>query len=205
MSFEKNKYVVIKEAISKEIAKFSFDYFMLKREVAKNLFAHKIVSPFETMFGEWDDIQCPNTYSHYADILMETLLLKVKPIMEKTTNLKLVETYSYARIYKKGDVLHKHVDRMSCEVSTTLNLGGDPWAIFIKDSNQNEIEVNLSSGDMLVYRGCELEHWRNEFTGNDCAQVFLHYNDINSNFAEKYRFDRRPQIGLPKHFKKSDE
>ena len=29
---------------------------------------------------------------------------------------------------KKGDVLHRHKDRYSCEISTTVNLGGDsPW------------------------------------------------------------------------------
>jgi hypothetical protein len=39
--------------------------------------------------------------------------------MEKHTKLKLIPTYSYARIYKKGDVLHRHKDRFSCEISTT--------------------------------------------------------------------------------------
>jgi len=74
-----------------------------------------------------------NTYSHYSDIVMETLLQRVKPIMENVTNLKLVETYSYARIYKKGDTLHRHKDRLSCEISTTLNLGGPSW----RDNGQN--------------------------------------------------------------------
>ena len=205
MSFKKNKYVIIKNAVSKEVAEVAFNYFMLKREVAKNLFAHKIISPFEKMFGIWDDGQCPNTYAHYADILMETLLLKVKPEMEKITDLKLVPTYSYARIYKKGDVLHRHKDRFSCEISTTLNLGGDPWAIYLEDAYKNKVKVDLTPGDMLVYRGCELEHWRDEFTGDDCAQVFLHYNDEKSELAEKNKFDTRPQIGLPTHFKKINE
>ena len=42
--------------------------------------------------------------------------------MEKIQNLKLNPTYSYARIYKTGDILHRHKDRFSCEISTTLNL-----------------------------------------------------------------------------------
>jgi hypothetical protein len=52
--------------------------------------------------------------------------------MEKQTGLKLIPTYSYARIYKKGDILHRHKDRFSCEISTTLNLGGDSWPIYIE-------------------------------------------------------------------------
>jgi hypothetical protein len=50
---------------------------------------------------------------------------------------------------------------------------------------------------MLVYSGCELEHWREEFTGNICAQVFLHYNHINGQFKENNLYDKRPLLGLP--------
>ena len=35
---------------------------------------------------------------------------------------------------------------------------------------------------MLIYSGCELEHWRNKFEGDtECIQVFLHYNTKNEN------------------------
>ena len=69
---------------------------------------------------------------------METLLQKVKPIMEKESGVKLTETYSYARIYKKGDELKRHKDRYSCEISTTMNLGGDDWPIFLEPSGKKE-------------------------------------------------------------------
>jgi hypothetical protein len=113
MNFKRNKYTVIKKAISKDLAQFLFNYFLMKRQVARTLFEARYISPFETEFGVWNDDQVPNTYSHYADIAMETLLLAVQPIMEKETGLKLIPTYSYARIYKKGDVLHRHKDRFS--------------------------------------------------------------------------------------------
>ena len=123
MSFKKNKYSVLKNAISKELADFVYSYFKNKRNVAKILFDTKYMSPFTEYWGIWNDQQVPNTYSHYADLAMETLLEKVKPVMEKHTGLKLSPTYSYARIYKKGDILARHKDRYSCEISTTLNLG----------------------------------------------------------------------------------
>ena len=131
MSFKKNKYTVLKKAISPEIAEFVYKYFLNKREVARFLFDQKYISPFTEYYGIWNDEQVPNTYSHYSDIAMETLLKEVKPVMEKHTKLKLSETYSYARIYKEGDVLARHKDRYSCEISTTLNLGGDPWPIYL--------------------------------------------------------------------------
>ena len=131
MSFKKNKYQILKGVINKEMADFCYAYFLNKRKVARFLFDQKYISPFTEYWGVWNDSQVPNTYSHYADLVMETLLQKVQPIMEKHTALKLCPTYSYARIYKKGDVLARHKDRYSCEISTTLNLGGDDWPIYL--------------------------------------------------------------------------
>ena len=206
MSFKKNKYLVIKKAISPDLADFCYTYFLNKRRVAKFLFEEKYIHPYETMFGVWSDAQVPNTYSHYADLVMETLLLGLTPRMEKETGFKVYPTYSYARIYKNGDVLHRHSDRYSCEISTTLNLGGDPWPIYLEPSGKKGmagIKINLNPGDMLIYRGCDLEHWREVFNGNHCGQVFLHYNDQKSGDAEKNKFDGRPMVGLPSDFAKS--
>tara|TARA_R100001129_G_scaffold77241_1_gene52742 strand:- start:3386 stop:4027 length:642 start_codon:yes stop_codon:yes gene_type:complete len=204
MSFKKNKYQVLKKTISRELADFCYAYFLNKRKVARFLFDEKYISPFTEYFGIWSDPQVPNTYSHYADIVMETLLQKVKPVMEKNTGLKLSETYSYARIYKKGDILARHKDRFSCEISTTLNLGGDPWPIYLDPTgkiSQAGIKVELDPGDMLIYSGCDLEHWREEFIGKDCAQVFLHYNKKGSKSAKENEFDTRPFLGLPGYYK----
>ena len=186
-----NKYQVIKNAISYELANFIYNYFLLKRDAIKYMYDNNILYDMG-LHGTWKDEQIPNTYSHYADHVMETLLMKVLPKMQQETGLELVPTYSYARIYKQGDILHKHKDRPSCEISTTIHLGGDPWSIFVEGT-----EVMLDVGDMLVYSGCELEHWREPLEGNTCAQVFLHYNHVNGPFAEKNRFDKRPMLGIP--------
>ena len=198
MSFKKDKYQIIKSAISKELADFCYQYFLNKRKVARYLFDERYISQFTEYFGVWNDSQVPETYSHYSDIAMETLLQKVKPIMEKETGIELIETYSYARIYKNGDELKRHKDRYSCEISTTMHLGGDEWAIYLEP----DIKVDLNPGDMLMYRGCELEHWREKFEGENCGQVFLHYNDASGKNAEQNKYDTRPMIGLPSFFKK---
>ena len=197
MSFKKNKYQVIKSAISKELADFCYQYFLNKRAVARHLFDDKFLSPYTTYFGVWNDAQIPETYSHYADIVMETLLQRVKPVMEEQSGVKLTETYSYARIYKKGDELKRHTDRYSCEISTTMHLGGDEWSIFLEP----DIKIDLQKGDMLMYRGCDLDHWREPFKGRDCGQVFLHYNDASGKNAKINKFDSRPMIGLPSWYK----
>ena len=187
-----NKYQVIKGAIDYELANFIFNYFLLKRDAVKFMYENNIHSQSDIL-GTWADEQIPNTYSCYGDFVMETLLVKVLPKMQQETGLNLIPTYSYARAYKKGDELKKHKDRPSCEISTTINLGGDPWPIFIEGT-----KVLLEVGDMLVYSGCELEHWREPFEGNICGQVFLHYNHVNGPFDEKNKLDGRPMLGLSK-------
>ena len=197
-------YKIIKQAISQELAEFVYSYFLNKRAVARRFFDDRYISPFTTEFGVWNDEQIPETYSHYADVAMETLLEKLKPLMEKESGLKLNETYSYARIYKKGDELKRHKDRYSCEVSTTLNLGGDEWPIYLEPSGEEGKEgtkVILNQGDMLVYKGCDVEHWREAFEGENCGQVFLHYNDASDEKAEQNKYDGRPFLGLPAWFK----
>jgi hypothetical protein len=207
-----NKYQVIKKAVNYELANFIFNYFLLKRDAVKFMYENNITYD-NGMFGTWTDQQVPNTYSHYADQVMETLLVKMLPVMKEHTGLDLVPTYSYARLYKNGDILRRHKDRPSCEISTTLNLGGDPWPIFIDGTGADSVideykqihkpnapegtKVLLEVGDMLVYSGCELEHWREPFQGQVCGQVFLHYNHRNGPFAEKNLFDKRPLLGIP--------
>ena len=215
MSFDKDNFLIIKKAIEPKVAEFIFNYFLMKRQVARTLFDTKFISPFTTEWGVWNDEQVPNTYSHYGDIAMETLLLAVQPIMEKQTGLKLIPTYAYARIYKDGDILHRHKDRFSCEISTTLNLGGDEWPIFIEKNpkkgglkdgkyvtdNTKGTKVILKPGDMLVYKGNLCEHWREAFEGEDCVQVFLHYNNNATKGSSDNIFDGRPHLGLPSWFK----
>ena len=223
MSFQNNKYTVIKKAISKEMADFIYKYFLLKRQAVRTLLDTKYISPFTNYLGTWSDEQVPNTYSHYADIAMEVLLAGLLPLMKKETNLNLIPTYSYARIYKKGDILKRHKDRPSCEISTTLNLGGDPWPIYLspnenvgipeveggekgitKSSNAKGIKIDLNPGDMLIYSGCDLEHWREKFDGDDCGQVFLHYNNVDTQGLNN-KFDGRLHLGLPSDLKINNE
>jgi len=215
-TFKKQKYLVIRKAVSKELCLFLYNYLLIKKQVTKTMFDYTYIPKIERDFGTWNDEQVPNNFSCYSDIAMETLMLKVQPIMEKHTKLKLYPNYTYMRIYENGAKLERHKDRFSCEISTTLNLGGDLWSIYLepnynvgipngKDitaaSNNKGIKVDLKPGDMLIYKGQELEHWREPFKGSECAQVFLHYNDVKSKNAKENIFDRRKHIGLPAWFK----
>jgi ribosomal protein S8 len=217
-NFKKNKYLILKNVISTETSDYFFQYLKLKKQVCETLLKEKYISPYEEMHGIFGDTQIQNTFAMYGDALMETLLLKLLPIMESSTKLKLTSNYAYVRLYKKGDMLARHKDRFSCEISTTVNLGVDQWPIFLEPnknvgvpngknitmvSSNKGIKVILNKGDMLIYRGRELEHWREPFSGNECGQVFLHYNDVKNKEAKNNIFDSRPHLGLPAWFQKN--
>ena len=205
MSYKNNKYQVIRGVISEELADVCLRYLAISHNADAYLINKNITNENNVLIGNFKDAQVPNSYAKYADRLTESLLIQTIPLMEKETGLKLIPTYSYCRLYKKGNVLNRHKDRPSCEISTTLNLGGDEWSIYLSSSSKDnignspkEIKIDLKKGDMLIYSGCELEHWRDVFEGNVCGQVFLHYNHADGQFAKTNILDKRPMLGVPK-------
>ena len=98
--FRDHKYQVIKKALSYDMANFILNYFLLKRDAVDYMYKHNIHSQ-SPILGTWTDEQIPNTYSCYADFVMETLMVKMLPVMKEHTGLDLIPTYSYARAYKK--------------------------------------------------------------------------------------------------------
>jgi len=214
MSFKTKKYQVIRQALSKELANFIFNYMMLQRDAVDFMLKNNKVNPANPFIGTREDRQVPGCYTKYGDWVMDALLMYMIPIMKEKTGMDLIPTYSFTRLYEKGNKLKRHKDRPSCEISTTLHLGGDEWPIFLDPSGGNYVidelkeihkpgapkgvRVDLKVGDMLIYSGCELEHWREPFEGTVCSQVFLHYNHANGPFANTNMFDKRPILGIPK-------
>ena len=192
VSFENNKYLVVRGLLSEKICKIAEQYCLFQ-----------LLNNFKPEKGEFS--QVPGTHSVHADSLMESLLLSVKPDIEKVLNLKLIPTYSYYRVYKPGDVLKDHTDRESCEISATVTLGFKynnkcdkyRWSLHAYVNNEKRY-LECEPGDAVIYKGCELTHGRDLFDVDRYsyqAQVFLHYVDANGPYAEKHRYDGRVGIG----------
>jgi len=135
------------------------------------------------------DEQVPNTPMYANDAMMKYLHKVLLRDIEDLFKRELYPTYTYWRMYKTGDVLHKHKDRPSCEYSATLHIGhrGEDWPIQLWDDKV--VTTYLKPGDMLLYKGCEVEHWREQLQGGQYAQAFLHYVDKNGPYKE-WRFDK---------------
>ena len=130
----------------------------------------------------------------YGDPVMDSLMLKYKNKISLETNKKVLPTYAFWRMYTHGAILEKHTDRPSCEISVTVCISNDKteWPIFIENN-----KIILEPGDGVIYSGCEVEHWREEFEGDFQAQVFLHYVDEEGPHKEHY-MDKRKFWGIPK-------
>jgi hypothetical protein len=199
--FLKNGYFLFKNIIDKEFANFLYSYLILKKEVFLTFRKIKRISQFNLDWGAEADTMV-SSYNIYGDTAMDTLLKILKNKIEKQTTFELNESYSYARLYKKGDFLNKHTDRNSCKISATLNLGGNLWPFYLIDKNNIQIEALLKPGDCLLYQGTEVVHWRNNFEGETCGQVFLHYTLKNE--KNKKLYDGRLHLGLPFKDKEND-
>ena len=175
-----HKYKLIKKFLTVEEIKLLTDYCRMKHRIN---------------FTDFDHVQNDNgDTSFYGDPLMESLMLNKIELMQKETGLELLPTYAFWRMYTLHADLKKHKDRPSCEISVTVMIGSDGtrWPIYMDGT-----EINLEIGDAAIYLGCEVEHWREEFTGDWQAQTFLHYVDKNGPNKEWVK-DKRLLYGIPK-------
>jgi hypothetical protein len=140
-----------------------------------------------------DDI-VPGAPCVYGDAKLDALMQDIQPLIEAHTGLALYPTYSYARIYRHGDSMGAHRDRPACQVSISLNLGQEPetpWALNIGEPG---FAALLHPGDVLLYKGTEMTHWRDAYDGERLFQVFVHYVDANGPYAHE-KFDSRASLG----------
>lgn len=179
--FQHSNYTVAPAVLSPQSAFLAANYALMQQNWPNYY-------EFEKNFG--------SAVGRYADAFSETLLLQLKPVVEQVTGLSLLPCYSYLRIYGKGAELQKHLDRPSCEISTSLTLGFNApalWPIWVAADGEDK-SIALAPGDMLVYRGADVAHWREPFQGEFWVQTFLHYVDANGQYTD-FRFDGRESIG----------
>lgn len=186
--FKNNRYQAVKEILSKDVVSIASQYVLLD----------ELIDPSGDV-----DKQVPNSHSKYADKLMESILLHLKPAVEFVSGYELLPTYSYYRIYRPGHELLPHTDRPACEVSVTVSFnqnyqeqnGKYTWPMFVEGK-----PVTLEPGDGIVYMGMELEHWREKFVAPEYSyhiQGFFHYVIADGKHAD-HALDKRLYIGQQK-------
>ena len=177
--FERRGYVLLRSAVRRKTVDLLHDYTIR----------------YATSGQVQCDAQVPGTPACYGDPVMDKMLEELLPAIEGVSGYSLFPSYSYFRVYKHGDVLHRHRDRPACEISLSLCLGyrgTELWPLFVEGPS-GVYAAQLTPGDGLLYKGCECDHWREPFTGLSAAQVFLHYVDRQGPYKD-WRFDKRPDL-----------
>jgi hypothetical protein len=169
------KVLYVKNFVSKELCYFLTNV-LLRQSVLEP--GHK-------------DTQVPTAKSVMShEVVFETLQERMWPAMEELLKEELIPTYSYARLYSNGDDLKPHIDRPACEISATVQLGRShqyAWPIYMGGRR-----VDMAEGDAVIYKGCEIEHWRNVCDGPEeyySGQAFLHYVRANGPYASEHGCD----------------
>ena len=193
MTFKDNRYLILRDVLSKgTISLLQLQSKMLEEVICYN----NNKSPDTFPFG---DPQSHNSFSYYGALFTESLLLLLKPIIELQLGVELLPTYSYMRIYYKNAILPIHTDRPSCEYSATICIQCDkdaPWPIYF-NSNDKDVKLVLNAGDICIYKGYELPHWRECCHYDNHIQLFLHFVNANGQYSD-FKFDKRPLLGIRK-------
>ena len=172
---------MIRQAVSRDTAEVAAHYMRIMHDHYRPWFL-------------FDDRQ--QSIGRYNDPLGESILAAVLSRVREQSGLDLLPTYSFSRIYLAGGRLGRHIDRPSCEVSGTLLLGSDrPWPIGVEVDGEKR-EVSLEPGDLMLYRGCEVPHWRDRYSGEFSAHVFLHFVEAAGRHAHLI-YDEREGLGAP--------
>ena len=181
--FQTNGFVLIKD--------------FLDSQSVKTLSKYLLNCSKQNHFGV-EDTPYTKTLSKYADPVIEVVLEQSLAEVERFTGMQLYPTYSFARIYTGGTYMRPHVDRDACEVSLTVNVAtqGTPCPIWMRALGKTPVCYTLSPGDAVLYKGCEIEHWRDAMPdGNVVVQFMLHYVDKTGPHAG-HKFNKRPELGM---------
>jgi hypothetical protein len=163
-------------------------------KILKNLisldYCRQIAISIKTKERPVGDSLVPKSFSAYALPATEQLLLDLTPVISDICQKNLFPTYSYSRMYYNGATMPPHTDRPACEYGLSICIAGETWPLYFEKYGP----VLLNHGDAVLYPGLELTHWRDEYQGAGCTQVFLHWVDADGPYAE-WQYDRRPAIG----------
>jgi hypothetical protein len=177
------KPFAVKNFISEDLCKVMATEFAIMRDTMKVLDG-----------PGFDNIE--NSFSWYSPICFETLSTIIKPKVEQLVNKKLHPSYSYGRIYNKGSILTRHLDRKSSELTVSICLKKDiPWPL---NWEWEEKTLSLDSEPRGAVIGCgsATPHWRTLYEGTEHIQAFMQYVIVGGEY-DYLKYDTRPCIGSP--------
>lgn len=203
--FMKDRYVVLRNFIPKDILTFALDTWKTI-EHNEDLF-DKVMRRENDITHNSPESSLRKSHGAPNTPMGVAMGRWLRDALDSKLDLHLRETYTYARKYERGAYLKAHIDRISCEVSATYCLDyqtddGKPWKIWLKndrnyagDYDMEEMFeqtqglpprkrddackcLELYPGDVLIYQGPNIPHWRDTFVGDFSYHMFSHFHNV---------------------------
>jgi hypothetical protein len=183
-----NRYKIVPKLFSQEICDIVTQYSLLKEK--------------REFYPSPDRFNRGHAGSHVdsCDPLYDILLTRIWNVMNHTTGLNLVPSYSYYRIYRGGMRMDEHFDRPGAEYTATVCFGyhyeDKPddyrWGISMCDDLCTQ-----DIGDAIVYSGERCFHSRGVLDGtNQSFQVqgLFHFINKDGPHYPEWIFDGRKSL-----------
>ena len=206
----KDRYVVIRNLIPQDIIDYTMDVWRATEHRGDVLEVEEY--EITTGGPDGKPVSLKKSKAGYCTPWGIALHQYVTTALQRHLDIDLRQTYSYTRSYDRGAYLGSHLDRASCEISATLCLDyktddNTPWPIwlrndenfitmdsqYVKDITQNlnhrDREKNnckkvlLEPGDIMMYQGPNIPHWRDYLAGDYSYHIFLHWYNANTHMA----------------------
>lgn len=111
-----------------------------------------------------------NRWVLHNDALSRALHPALAMQMSAIAGEPLKPSFSYLLVYLEGASLERHRDRAQCAMTAILQVdfdpeptGATPWPLRFARGAES-FDVTLALGDLIVFRGTEIEHYREPLT-----------------------------------------
>jgi hypothetical protein len=134
-------------------------------------------------YGGWQfgDEQVQLRYGHHNETVARYFHHQLTDLVSRVAGEPLKPTYAYVSAYREGAVLHPHVDRRQCVFTLSLWIDHDtaktaePWPLWFQ-THHGQVALVQKAGDAVLFRGCELPHWRDRPPPGSASMTLLfHY------------------------------
>lgn len=107
------------------------------------------------------------THRHMTTLVQSVIEQPIKP------------SYCYAVKYTQGAELKRHTDRPQCKwnASITFAREGEVWPIHLEVGGTRK-EVRAELGEVVVYSGTTVPHWRGPLESPSATVCFYHFVDL---------------------------
>jgi len=190
--FIENNYVILKNVLTEDIKKYLNDNITFNKPHTDR---DNPINDARQFYREHHDPKC----SEFIERFSKT----IHPFYEYILNKRLTTFIGFSMKYNQNSELLPHYDNYNMPISSTICYHNQdqidypiymdkayfnnphPFRMTVDDKNgipeQNKIKMNLTDGDLVIFRGRNHLHWRDKKFIKDYRALLLHTEDYTYN------------------------